>query len=119
MRLFIVPVAALLAACGGSSGGGNKAAAVQVSLVASGVSPASVNVGSGGQVHFVNNDTAPHQIASTSCTELVSPSLAAGKDFTAPIGTGPKTCTYDDGLNPSAAAFAGTINVAAPSAPGY
>lgn len=116
MRLALALV--VLAACGGSSSSG-KPATIQVTLGASGVSPASVNAGSGGQVHFVNNDTAAHQIASTNCTELASSSLAAGGAFTATLGTGPKTCNYNDGLNPAAAAFAGAINVAAPSAPGY
>ena len=119
MRLKLVLVTAVLAACGGGSGGSKAGAAVQVSLVASGVSPASVNVGSNGQVHFVNNDAVAHQIASTTCAELASASLAAGADFTATLGTGPKTCTFNDGLNPSASAFTGTVNVAAPNTPGY
>ncbi len=117
MRLVIALAAAVLAACGGSSK--SSPAAVQVTLEAAGVVPASVNAGSGSQVHFINNDTAAHQIASTSCAELASPSLAGGKDFTATLGTGPKTCTFNDGLNPSSTAFGGTINVAAPNAPGY
>ena len=119
LTLQITALAAALAGCGGSSKP-NTPGPAQVTLAAAGVAPASVNVGSGGQVHFVNNDAAAHQIAgSANCTELNSPSLATGKDFTATLGTGPKTCTFNDGLNPTASAFSGTINVAAPNTPGY
>ena len=119
LTLQITALAAALAGCGGSAKP-NTPGPVQITLEAAGVVPASVNAGSGAQVHFINNDTAAHQIAgSANCTELNSPSLAGGKDFTATLNTGPKTCTFNDGLNPTATAFAGTINVAAPSAPGY
>ena len=118
LTLQITALAAALAGCGGSSKP-NPPTPVQITFEAAGVVPASVNAGSSGQVHFINNDTAAHQIASTSCAELASPSLAGGKDFTATLGIGPKVCTFNDGLNPSTTAFQGTINVAAPSAPGY
>jgi plastocyanin len=116
MRIGIVALL-ILAACGGSSS--SSGGPVQVTLTAGGVSPASVNVGNAGSVKFTNNDAAAHQIASTSCPELASSSIAAGMSVTAQLGSGPKTCTYDDGLNPSAAAFQGTINVASPGMPGY
>ena len=122
MRIVIVLVAAVLAACGGSGsspGGPGSSGPVQIAFSTTGVSPVSANVGSNGQVHFVNNDAAAHQIASTNCTELNSASMATGQGLTLTVGAGPKTCAFNDGLNPSATAFAGTINVAAPNTPGY
>ena len=103
----------LAAACGGSGGGAPQGA--QFQLVASGVTPITATIGSGGQVTFSNKDAAPHQITS-SCAELHSPSLAMNQTFSATLA-GPKTCPFSDALNPSNSAFSGTITVDAP-APG-
>lgn len=105
-------------ACGGSSPSTNSAA-VLITLSAAGVSPNPANAGSGGTVRFVNTDSVAHQIGSTSCPELASASIAAGKDALAQLGAGPKTCSYNDALRPSATVFQGTINVASPGTPGY
>lgn len=91
---------------------------VEISLGAGGTTPSSTSVASGAALRFTNHDTIDHQIASTTCTELGSPTLAAGKSFTATLGVGPKTCTYKDGLHPTEAAFEGTVLVAAPAGGG-
>jgi hypothetical protein len=114
LRLLSVVLA--LAGCGGS---GSSAAGNLFELRASGVSPQSISVSSGGQVRFINHDTADHQIASSACAELSSPRLAPDAGFTATLGTGPKTCGFDDALAPSAVSFQGTVNVAAPGMGGY
>lgn len=117
---LVCTLLALAAACGGSSSsGGGGSAAVLITLSAAGLSPNAANAGSSASVHFVNSDAVAHQIASTSCPELATASIAAGKDAFVQLGAGPKTCSYDDALRPSATAFQGTINVAAPGMPGY
>lgn len=113
MRSVLLVLAAA-AACGGSSG---NTTAAQISLTASGASPSTITIPSGGQVHFINHDTADHQIASSACGELASPKLSAGQDFLASI-IGPKSCSFSDSLNPSNTSFQGTVTVSAPGAGG-
>jgi hypothetical protein len=110
MRAVILLVPLALVACGSS--GGQAPAKIQLS--SAGASPGVITVPSGGQVDFVNKDTADHQIASTDCSELASPKLTTGQDFLATLTTGPKTCTFKDGLNPSNNTFSGTVTVTAP-----
>lgn len=109
-------VLALLAACGGSGGGPPSTGSFQ--LGATGVSPISVSIASGGHVTFVNKDAAAHQITS-SCAALQSASLAPNATFTSAAITGPANCAFSDALNPGNAGFDGTVSVAAPPAPGY
>ena len=115
MRVRPLLLVSIALACGGSSAPGGP---LQIELTAAGLNPSSTSAVSGGQVNFVNHDTAAHQIASTSCSELASGQLAAGASFLTAVGTGPKSCTFNDGLNPTALQFQGTINVAAPGS-GY
>jgi plastocyanin len=74
-RLYLVPIAALLAACGGSSdstgpgaggggGGGTTAAPVAASVEMSGskFNPASVRVARGGTVTWTNSDGFAHDV---------------------------------------------------------
>lgn len=103
----------LTLACGGETPASQGAG---FDLTASGVTPVTATIPSGGQVTFTNKDGAPHQIASD-CAELASGSLAANATFSARL-SGPRTCTFSDALNPSNAAFNGSITVSAP-APGY
>ncbi len=105
---------ASVAACGGSSSFGGAT----ITLSAAGLSAAAVSVPSAGQIKFVNDDTASHQIASSNCAELASGPLAHGASFIATLGAGPKTCSFNDGLNPSSASFQGSVTVAAPGAGG-
>ena len=115
MRTGIVLAALAFGACGGSS---SSQSAAQIQLTAAGASPSAITLPSGGQVHFVNQDSAAHQIASTTCSEMSSPQLGNGQDFlTSPL-TGPKTCSFNDGLNPSNANFSGTVTVNAPGTGG-
>ena len=114
MRLALLFFPIALLGCGGS--GGNSAA--QVQLTSSGASPNTITVPNGGQVHFINKDTANHQIASSDCSDLASPSLAPNGDFLATLNGGPKTCTFKDGLNATVTAFNGTVTVQAPGGGG-
>lgn len=111
MRIASLFVLFVVAACGGSG-----STAAQIQLTASGASPSTITIPNGGQVHFINNDTADHQIASP-CTDLASPKLTKGQDFLATL-KGPNTCTFNDGLNPSVASFSGTVTVNAAGAGG-
>jgi len=115
MRKAILLFPLALAACGGSSSSFGPA---MVSLQAAGANPSTVMVTAGTQVQFINADTIDHQVVSSNCSELDSPTLAAGATFTATMGTGPKTCAFADGLQPGATAFQGTVIVDQPS-PGY
>jgi hypothetical protein len=113
MRKAILLFPFALAACGGSS-----FVPAMVLLQPAGVNPSMVMVTAETQVQFINADTIDHQLVSSNCSELDSPTLAAGTTFTATMGTGPKTCAFADGLQPGATAFQGTVIVDQP-APGY
>jgi len=60
---------------------------------------------------FVNDDTAAHKpatIGTPSCPELNGPSLAQGASYPVPgVLSGPKTCHWQDALNPPAAGGGG------------
>ena len=118
MRMTILLAGLTFVACGGSGGG--QPAILMVNLTAAGASSTAISIGNGGQLQFVNQDTADHQIASTNCAELNSPRLTTGKSFTTTLNGGPKSCSFDDALNPGSAAFSGTVTVtASPAPPGY
>lgn len=116
----------LAAGCGGGGGGGGSSGlafagtlsvtsassattcgtTTTITFNAAGVSPATPAIAGGDCLDFVNTDTAHHQpqavgTAAASCTELNGPSLANGGHFTTPPFTGgPKTCQWQDALNP-------------------
>ena len=103
IAILLVPLA--LAACGSSS------APAAITLRPAGTDPSSISVLGGTLLQFANADTIDHRISSSDCPELSSPTLAAGASFTATVGAGPKTCAFDDALQPSAASFQGTVTV--------
>lgn len=119
---LLVAIPFALFACGSDSGGGSQEADINLTangaVTASGITPINITVPSGGQIHFFNKDTAAHQISSSSCGELNSPRLAAGQDFLTTVTGGPKSCSFEDSLNPTSAAFSGNISVAAAGTPG-
>jgi len=117
MRKAILLFPLALAACGGSSS--SSFAPPMVSLQAAGANPSTIMVTAGTQLQFTNADTIDHQVVSSNCSELDSPTLAAGATFAATMGTGPKICAFADGLQPGAAAFQGTVIVDQPTPPGY
>lgn len=108
MRKCFMMVLFGLAACGGHE---STSAPATVSLQPAGANPLSISVMGGAQLRFINSDEIDHRVASSDCPELSSPTLAAGASFTATVGSGPKTCSFDDALLPSAAAFHGTVIV--------
>ena len=118
MRLAYLLVPLALVACG--SGGGSNQAPAEIDLTAAGASPReNIDIPSGGQVHFFNKDTVPHQIVSTDCAEVNTPQLAPNTD--SPLITltgGPKSCSFKDNLNPTNVNFSGDITVVAAGAPG-
>jgi plastocyanin len=106
MRVATLFVPLALTACGGSS-----STPAAITLRAAGADPTSISVTGGAQLQFANADSVDHRIASSNCPELGSPTLPAGASFTATMGAGPKTCTFDDALQPSSASFQGTVIV--------
>lgn len=112
MRIGLPLVLLALAACGSPAPSSD-----QIVLTAAGASPSSLTVANGGQVHFLNKDSADHQIASSNCAELASPRLSSGQDFLATL-SGPKSCSFSDALNPAVTSFQGTITVNGPAGGG-
>jgi len=106
MRHAILLFPLALAACGGSA----PSPAV-VALQTAGANPTTITVMGGTQLQFVNSDVVDHRVGSSDCAELASPALGPGASFTATVGAGPKTCSFDDALQPSAASFQGTVVV--------
>jgi hypothetical protein len=106
VRIAIMLVPLALMACGGSS-----SVPAAITLRPAGADPTSISVMGGAQLQFANADSIDHRIASSDCAELSSPTLPAGASFTATMGAGPKTCSFDDALQPSAAPFQGTVTV--------
>ncbi len=82
-----------------------SASAATIAITAAGFSPARVTVPAGSPVTFVNNDTAPHQVASiphpvhTAHPPLNGDVLAAGATFTVSFPTA-GTYGYHDHPNP-------------------
>ena len=110
---------ACLAACGLAACGGSdpSTAPAKITITSSGLSASSVTVPSGGQVTFVNNDSADHQITSTVCTEISSGKLSNGGSYTTPALAGARSCGFSDALT-SDARFSGTVTVSAPGTGG-
>jgi len=123
MRFAYLLVPLALVACGGSGGGSNQAPA-EIDLTATGATAGgaptvNIDIPSGGQLHFFNKDTKPHQMTSPECAEIATPQLAPNQD--SPMITvvgGPKACTFKDSLNPSNTAYSGNITVSAAGTPG-
>lgn len=123
--LLVAAGALGLAACGGSSstaaplnpflgtltvtsalpaGTSTCQATHAVTFTSTGVSEHTVSAAGGDCLTFTNGDTASHQpasVGSPACAELdAAAALAQGQSFTtAPLG-GPKTCHWEDALNP-------------------
>jgi hypothetical protein len=76
-----------------------------------GVSAPALRVEAGSVLQFVNADARPHQVYSNDCGELSSTLLRPGETYAVEIGTGPKTCHFQDLLAPLATAYAGTVEV--------
>lgn len=113
--VIVVFLFLLATSCGGSYSsptqpvGGGQAT---VTLNSGGASSHTVTVPPSTAVTFMNADSVSHQIASGSgCSELNGPMLAAGASFTATMASKAETCEFHDQLNPTKAAFQGTITV--------
>jgi hypothetical protein len=127
-----LPLAALLglAACGGSSSPAaptlnpflgtltissvsstNTCLSISpVTFTAAGVDHHTVTVAGGDCLSFTNDDTASHQPASIgtpACAELNGPVLVHLGTFTTVPLSGPRTCTWQDALNPPGAGGGG------------
>ena len=74
-----------------------------VTFTAAGADKHVLALAAGDCVDFDNQDTAHHQPASygtTVCAELNGPSLATGGSYETPPMGGPRTCQWQDALNP-------------------
>ncbi|HEX9574680.1 MAG TPA: hypothetical protein VF994_11325 [Myxococcales bacterium] len=111
MRAAILLVASVsvLVACGGS-GGGTPSGPFMVNLTSAGANPNSFTALSQAQVQFTNNDSKPHQISSSNCPEMSTPSIPAGMSATVTLAAGPKSCTFSD----SPSGLQGSVNILAP-----
>lgn len=113
----ILAIVLICAAAGCSDSSSAVPTSGTVRITASGLSRPSVKVALSGAVHFINEDTAPHQIDSA-CVELDSPVLGTGTDFTAHMAAVEQTCTYQDALNPAETKWHGTVKVVKQSSGG-
>jgi len=111
--LIMIPLA-FFVACGGSGGSGTPTGPFQVTLTSAGASPKSFTALSQAEVQFTNNDSVNHRISSSDCPEMSTPLLTPGMNATVMLGAGPKSCTFNDSLNPSNTAFQGSVNILAP-----
>ena len=123
--LVVVALAAILASCSKSysptepTTGGTMSSVGAITITSGGVSPKTQTVGYGARVTITNNDSAPHELSSnphpvhTDCPEINAPVLKTGQSFTATMAGKAETCGFHDHLNPTNAAFQGTITVSA------
>jgi hypothetical protein len=90
----------------------NCLATSQVVFTATAVDLHSVPITAGGCVAFLNSDTSAHRVANNStsaCNELTgAATIAAGNTFLAGPFTGPKSCHWQDALNPPPVTGGGT-----------
>jgi plastocyanin len=88
-----------------------------ITITASGVSPQSVTLTSGGRVTWINNDTARHQPSSdphplhTDCPGLTVSELAPGQQAQSGTLNVRRTCGFHDHLNDGVASLRGTVIV--------
>jgi hypothetical protein len=131
-QAFLLPVVVAVAACGGSSTPAPTAPNVflgtltissalptgttsclfthLVTFTSAGVDQHTVTAAGGECLQFKNSDSAAHQPASIgtpACTELNGPVLTNLQTFTAGPLSGPKTCNWQDLLNPPGSAGGG------------
>ena len=123
MRYGVTLSLLALVACGGTdSGGGTTDQVAQLSIKSTGISTqtggsAIFSVPNPGVVQFTNSDTAAHNIASSDagCGALTTGNLAAGATSGQIILTNSTSanivCSFKDTLNPTAAAFTGTVTI--------
>jgi len=111
--ILLIVTTVFVAACGGS-GGGTPSGPLDVNLTASGANPSQFSALSQATLRFVNQDSVAHQITSTACSGLATPSIAPGANASATLPPGPMSCDFKDSLHPSAATFQGNITVLAP-----
>jgi hypothetical protein len=123
---YLVSISLLaLVACGGSSnnsGGTTTDTVAQLTIKNTGITTqtgggATFSVPNPGAVIFINSDTAPHSIASSSpgCGQLSTGNLAAGassSQLTLSNTTSANlVCAFNDTLNPANTAFQGQVTI--------
>jgi plastocyanin len=107
--------ALVITGCGGSPSGPSSSAAT-ITLTATGVSPAVVQVPVGSTVTFQNNDVRPHAVSSdpiqvhTDCPALNDVgTLAPGQSRATGVLTVARTCGFHDHNNETDPTFKGRI----------
>jgi plastocyanin len=127
--------AVAFAACGGGgsaptspSGGGSTTTVPTVTITANGVEPKTIEVSSGQQVRFINNDGTTREILSTphefhnDCPPINAVGvLTPGSNKMTDGLNAVRICGYHDHRNPDDLRFRGQINVGTSQgpAPGY
>jgi hypothetical protein len=107
----LVAGALALSACATTSTTARSTATATATLEANGLSAARISVEGDRSIAIVNSDSRPHQIYSHDCPELSSTVLEPGQSFVMQLGDGPKTCHFQDLLDPLAPEFRGTVDV--------
>jgi len=109
---FLVLIAGLLlfSGCVGSQQAGNTPAPANPNTVAIkdfSFNPSRITVKAGASVTWINQDSAPHTVASDSGSEIASETLSNGQSYSHAFNT-PGTFAYHCGVHPS---MKGTVTV--------
>ena len=122
MQIRLLLAAAVLVAAMACSGDDDTAPSpnptnATITITASGVSPQSVTITSGGRITWINNDAARHQPSSdphplhTDCPGLTVNELATGQQAQSAALNVRRTCGFHDHLNDGVANLRGTVIV--------
>jgi hypothetical protein len=85
---------------------------ISLRFTAAGVSQHELALPSGATITYVNDDTRPHQVYSPDCGGLSSLLLSPGDSFVARAPTGPRSCHFQDLLQPSESSYSGAVSIA-------
>ena len=85
---------------------------ISLKFTAAGVSQHQLAMPSGASITYINEDARPHQVYSPDCGALSSLLLSPGESFVARAPPGPRSCHFQDLLQPSESSYFGAVDVA-------
>ncbi|HUJ27477.1 MAG TPA: hypothetical protein VLW85_15740 [Myxococcales bacterium] len=82
-----------------------------IALGPSGVNQKRIDTVTGQRVSFENADQRPHQLYSPDCASMASPVMKPGESFSFVAPMGPRSCHFEDLLDPASEQYQGEVNV--------
>lgn len=82
-----------------------------IALGPSGVQQKRIDAVAGQRVSFENADQRPHQLYSPDCAAIASPVLKPGEGYSFVAPTGPRSCHFEDLIEPAAEQYQGVLQV--------